>query len=77
MASMAAVPTPVAPARGSVAMATASLITDDDWIEKEWVNKAKQIVEQTRDDPYRQSEDLTVFKADYIQKHYGKTIKIS
>jgi hypothetical protein len=55
----------------------ASVITDDDLIEKEWVNKAKRIVEQTRDDPYKQSENLTVFKADYLKQHYGKSIKLS
>jgi hypothetical protein len=50
---------------------------DSDLIEKEWVNKAKQIVERTRDDPRRQSEELTVVKADYLQKRYNKTIKLS
>jgi hypothetical protein len=56
-----------------------ALLADDDkdLIEKEWVDKAKQIVERTRDDPYKQSEELTVFKADYIKKRYGKTIKVS
>jgi len=54
-----------------------SLMTDDDLIEKEWVNKAKRIVEQTRDDPYKQSENLTVFKADYLKQHYGKSIKLN
>lgn len=49
---------------------------DSDLIEKEWVNKAKQIVERTRDDPYKQSEELTVVKADYLKKRYNKTIKI-
>jgi hypothetical protein len=57
---------------------SSALLTDDgDLIEKEWVNKAKQIVERTRDDPYKQSEELTVFKADYMKKRYGKTIKVS
>ena len=50
---------------------------DTDLIEKEWVNKAKQIVEKTRDDPYKQSEELTVVKADYIKKRYNKTIKLN
>lgn len=50
---------------------------DSDLIEKEWVDKAKQIVERTRDDPYKQSEQLTVFKADYMKKRYDKTIKVS
>jgi len=58
---------------------SASLTIDDDGdlIEKTWVQKAKQIVERNRDDPFRQSEELTVFKADYMKKRYGKTIKIS
>ncbi len=58
-------------------LAAAAPLTDDDLIEKEWVNKAKAIVERTRDDPYRQSEELTVVKADFMQKHYNKTIKLA
>jgi hypothetical protein len=49
---------------------------DKDIIEPEWVNKAKAIVAQSGDDPYRQSEELTIFKADYMQKRYNKTIKL-
>lgn len=50
---------------------------DSDLIEKEWVTKAKRIVERTRHDPYKQSEELTLFKADYMKKRYNKTIKVS
>lgn len=50
---------------------------DSDLIEKEWVSKAKQIVERTRDDPYKQSEELTVVKVDYMKKRYNKTIKLN
>jgi len=68
-----------APAAGvAVVPPAAPPIEDDgDLIEKAWVDKAKQIVERTRDDPHKQSEELTVFKADYMKKRYGKTIKIS
>jgi hypothetical protein len=72
--------TAVPPATSAAAPAAPStLVTDDDsdLIEKEWVDKAKQIVERTRDDPHKQSEALTVFKADYLKKRYGKTIKVS
>lgn len=55
----------------------AKLIKDDDLIEKEWVDKAKRIVEQTREDPHQQSEQLTMVKADYMQKEYNKTIKVN
>jgi hypothetical protein len=54
-----------------------AIVDDGDLIEKEWVHKAKQIVEANRDDPYKQSEELTVFKADYMKKRYGKNIKLS
>lgn len=50
---------------------------DGDLIEKEWVNKAKQIVESNRDDPHKQSAEITVFKADYLKQRYNKSIKIS
>lgn len=50
---------------------------DNDLIEKEWVTKAKQLIEKTRDDPYLQSQELTNFKADYMQKRYNKVIKLS
>lgn len=55
---------------------TFQVADDKDVIEPEWVNKAKSIVDQTSDDPYKQSEELTVFKADYMQKRYNKTIKL-
>jgi hypothetical protein len=74
--SMPAVP--AAQTGDATTTATNLQVTDDgDLIEKEWVNKAKQIVERTRDDPYKQSEELTYFKADYMKKRYGKTIKLS
>jgi hypothetical protein len=53
------------------------LIQDKDLIEKEWVTKAKAIVERTRDDPYKQSEDLTNLKADYMKREFNKTIKLN
>ena len=49
---------------------------DKDVIEPEWVNGAKTIVSRNQDDPYKQSEELTVFKAEYMQKRYNKTIKL-
>ena len=71
-------PTTPVPVTGAVPAAPATPIDDDgDLIEKAWVDKAKQIVERTKDDHHKQSEELTVFKADYMKKRYGKTIKIS
>jgi hypothetical protein len=47
---------------------------DSDLIEKEWVLKAKQIVEHTADDPFRQQEELSKMKADYLKKRYNKDL---
>jgi hypothetical protein len=50
---------------------------DSDLIEKEWVERAKQIVEHTREDPYEQLRALSHMKADYLKKRYNKDIKIT
>ncbi|HSX47316.1 MAG TPA: hypothetical protein VLF63_00935 [Patescibacteria group bacterium] len=55
----------------------ASNIRDKDLIDKEWVDKAKQIVEKNRYDPYKQSEELTILKADYIKTRFNKSIKLT
>lgn len=49
---------------------------DTDLIEKEWVEKAKEIVERTRHDPYLQNREMTKMKADYMKKRYNKDIRI-
>ena len=54
-----------------------STADDADLIEKEWVVKAKSIVNNTLDDPYNQSKQLTAIKADYLQKRYNKNLKLS
>jgi len=67
------------------ATSTASSVSDDnpqiaddnDLIEKEWVAKAKKIIEKNREDPKAQSDEMTLFKADYIKKRYNKVIKVN
>lgn len=57
--------------------ATAQLSADDlDLIEKEWVKKAKEIVEATQNEPHVQSDELSKVKADYIKKRYGKDVRV-
>ena len=75
-----AVPTTPAASVGAMPIPTTdspAAADDTDLIEKEWVNKAKAIVERTREDPYTQNRELNKFKADYMQKRYNKEIKIS
>jgi hypothetical protein len=47
---------------------------DDDLIEKEWVDKAKKIILQTKDDPYRREQEVSKLQADYLRKRYGKEL---
>ena len=50
---------------------------DDDDIEKEWVNRAKQIITQTRDDPYARERAIGALQRDYLMKRYGREIGAS
>ncbi len=69
-----AAPVSVAPTVSDdrVAQATAD---DEDVIEKEWVSRAKVIVNNTKDSPNTQSKELTKFKAEYIKKRFNKDMK--
>jgi hypothetical protein len=49
---------------------------DADLIEKEWVERAKSLVAQTQDDPYKQKNEMSKIKADYIKKRFNKTIPV-
>lgn len=55
----------------------AATADDGDVIEKEWVLRVRQIIAETAQDPYQQNKQLTELKAEYMQKRYGKTIKLS
>jgi hypothetical protein len=48
---------------------------DNDRIEHQWVDKAKAIIAQTRDDPYQQKNQMSKVKAEYIEKRFNKQIK--
>ena len=50
---------------------------DVDVLEKEWVDKAKKIVDETRQDPYKQEGQVSDLQADYLRKRYGKVVKTS
>lgn len=54
------------------------MIADDvDLIEKEWVEKAKEIVNKTKDNPYLQNKAISEIKTDYIKKRYNKDLSKS
>ncbi len=49
---------------------------DDDVIEKEWINKAKTVLNHTKGDPYTKEREVSKLQADYLQKRYGKQVKM-
>lgn len=49
---------------------------DEDLIEKEWVEKAKKVISETKHDPYLQEQAVSKLQADYLQKRYNKTVKV-
>ena len=62
---------------GQFGISSVVSITDDELIEKEWVDKAKQIIEQTRDDPHARTAQVNALQRDYLQKRYGKVVGTS
>jgi len=75
--------TPIIPgltpaAAGVAAVADEAMLAEDgDLIEKVWVQKAKEIVERTRNDPYNKNLEINKVKKDYIQKRYQKDVKLT
>src|SRR5579872_4675226 len=55
---------PVTPVANQPPPQTPSSAADTDLIEKEWVDKAKEIVDKTRTDPYLQTKQINQMKAD-------------
>lgn len=53
-----------------------TIAADDDVIEREWVDKAKQVVNNTSGDPRLQKRNVSLLQADYISKRYGKALKL-
>lgn len=78
-------PAPAIPTSSVPSVAVSTVPTDDspmiaddtDLIEKEWVDKAKQLVEQTKNDPFKQNQEINKIKATYIKKRYNKDIQVS
>jgi len=69
---------PVIPATTSTLSNNNPQIADDnDLIEKEWVTKAKQIVEKTKHDPHLETKEINLFRADYLKKRYNKELKVA
>lgn len=51
-----------------------TVASDDELIEKEWVDKAKKVIAETKDDPYRREQEVNRLQADYLAKRYGREL---
>lgn len=71
------VPVPVHTTQAADDTAGPTLASDDDLIEKEWVDKAKKIIADTQNDPYRREQEVTKLQIDYLRKRYGKELGTS
>lgn len=71
-----AVPQPVAaPMQSTTAIDDSALLAaDEDLIEKEWVDQAKKIISETRDDPHAREAAVQKLQAEYIRKRYGRIV---
>jgi len=50
-------------------------IADDvDLIEKEWINKIKEILNKSKGNPNLKAKELALLKQEYLQKRYNKVI---
>ncbi|MDR1033098.1 MAG: hypothetical protein LBL84_03770 [Candidatus Nomurabacteria bacterium] len=47
---------------------------DSDSIEKEWVNRVKHVLQETKDDPYKKEEEVKSIKIDYLDKRYNRKL---
>lgn len=76
--AMPALPTPVFTTATPTAQAAdddvPDVAGDDDLIEKEWVDKAKKIISETKDDPYRREREISKLQIEYIRRRYGREI---
>jgi hypothetical protein len=55
---------------------TPAVAADEDLIEKEWVEKAKKVIAETKHDPHLQEQAVSQLQADYLKKRYGKIVKL-
>lgn len=58
----------------AVSSSSPAIANDDDVIEKEWVENAKNIVASTKDDPHARSAKVSQLQKEYLKKRYGKEI---
>ena len=67
-------PTVVQPVQDDTQSGVPATAADEDLIEKEWVDKIKQVIIETRDDPAERERAAARLQAEYLRKRYGKEL---
>lgn len=62
-------------ATSQVTNSSPTVANDDELIEREWVDKAKKVIAETKDDPYVREQRVSQLQADYLWKRYGRQLK--
>ena len=76
--TLPSLPTPVTDDASSQPNGGVPLVaSDEDLIEKEWVDKAKKIITETKDDPHRREQEVGKLQIDYLKKRYGKDLGVT
>lgn len=70
-------PAPLASITVSDDNANPLVAADEDLIEKEWVDKVKKVILDTKDDPYRREQEVKKVQIDYVKKRYGRDLGAS
>lgn len=66
---------PGVPAVSSAPQVGPQTAEDVDVIEKEWVDQAEKIIDETKGDPYVEEEAVESLQQDYLMKRYGHQVK--
>lgn len=66
-------PQPTTPSN-AISTANPTSASDGNLIEKEWIDKVKQVINSTADDPHAQQREVSRLMADYVLKRTGRKI---
>ncbi|MDB5159744.1 MAG: hypothetical protein JWO99_7 [Candidatus Saccharibacteria bacterium] len=70
-------PVPLVQVTQSAVTDSPAVAADEDVIEKEWVDKAKKIIQGTKDDPFERTNKVNELQRDYLKKRYNKDLGAS
>ena len=74
--STPSIPTAPQQAAPQYAPAVAAQPADETAMEQEWIEKTKDVIARTQDDPYMQNKLLSELKTQYLATRYGRVSEV-